>query len=261
MLVVRFLGRAALVLALISVAGCLPRRPAVVPMPVLRLPATDAAAPRCLVVLLPGVRDAPSDFERNGFVALARERGVACDFAAADAHVGYFRERQVVTRLREDVIAPARARGYEQVWLAGISLGGLGSLLYTREHPDDLAGVVLIAPYLGDDDVIEGIRAAGGVRRWTPAPPAGGSGDGNEDMRAGLLGLWGWLKGYAAPDARRPPTWLVFGTEDRFAPAMELLRDVLPPERTIADDGGHDWPTWRRLWIEFLETRTLPGQG
>ena len=62
----------------------------------------------------------------------------------ADAHVGYFRNRSFEDRLRADVMVPARARGYESIWLAGISLGGLGALLYADEHPEEVAGLLLI---------------------------------------------------------------------------------------------------------------------
>ena len=53
------------------------------------------------------------------------------------------------------MIAPARARGYAGVWLAGASMGGMGTLLYERSRPGELDGLVLLAPYLGDRGLLE----------------------------------------------------------------------------------------------------------
>ncbi len=67
-----------------------------------------------------------------------------------------------------DVVLPARAAGYDTIWLAGTSLGGIGALLYLRDHPDDLAGVLALAPYLGEEGVIREIERAGGPASWQP---------------------------------------------------------------------------------------------
>ncbi len=40
-------------------------------------------------------------------------------------------------------------------------MGGLGSLLYSRVHSADVTGVLVIALFLGDRDLIEEIAAAG----------------------------------------------------------------------------------------------------
>ena len=53
----------------------------------------------------------------------------------------------MVDRLKEDVINPAKEKGYTKIWLVGISLGGLGSLLYAMEHPSDIEGMLVLAPY------------------------------------------------------------------------------------------------------------------
>ncbi|MGE5173202.1 MAG: hypothetical protein ACM3MD_05175 [Betaproteobacteria bacterium] len=47
-----------------------------------------------------------------------------------NAHMGYYLNGTVFTRLKEDVIEPAKARGYDQIWLVGNSLGGYGSISY-----------------------------------------------------------------------------------------------------------------------------------
>ena len=59
--------------------------------------------------------------------------------------------RQIVVEQEQDVLAPARAAGYRQVWLLGVSLGAFGALAHAAEHPDAVDGVqdadtVLVGP-------------------------------------------------------------------------------------------------------------------
>src|SRR5947199_5637532 len=86
---------------------------------------------------------------------------------AVDAHLNYYLKGMIVDRLREDVIAPARQH-YDRIWLVGISIGGTGALLYASQHPEDLAGVVLFAPYLGEDKVIDEVAAQANLASWQP---------------------------------------------------------------------------------------------
>ena len=169
---------AVLVAGLLS--GCAFLRPPTAPMAVTADDAPATSTPRVLLVLLPGVGDTPDDLIRHGMVEMVRERGIAADVVVADAHYGYYRTRQTVQRLWQDVIAPARSKGYQGVWLAGISIGGLGALLYGSaiEHgeQDPVTGVLSIAPYLGDDDVLQEVRAAGGLRSWQPSASRSSSG-------------------------------------------------------------------------------------
>src|SRR6185369_8698848 len=80
----------------------------------------------CLAVLLPGRFDKPESFRRAGFAEAVARRGLKLDLVAVDSHLGYFRDRSIVERLRLDVIEPAHAAGYRSVWIVGTSLGGLG---------------------------------------------------------------------------------------------------------------------------------------
>ncbi|MCA9659678.1 MAG: alpha/beta fold hydrolase [Myxococcales bacterium] len=212
------------------------------PMATLRHPAAPERADT-LVVLLPGAGDSATTYDREGFIAAAREAGSAVDLVAVDAHAGYYFGRTLTDRLWEDVLAPARAEGYRQIWLVGISMGGLGALLTAQRHADAIDGVVLLAPYLGKRRTIEQIAAAG-ARAWEPAPEAG-----SYDYE-----LWRWLKGYQDPGAARPALYLGYGTEDRGAGAHALLAELLPPEQTFTAPGGHDWPVWRPLWREILSS-------
>lgn len=241
--------RPILLLALAVLAcGCPRWRPAPVPLRTIEI---KPAAPgsRDLVVLLPGRRDSPEDFARFGWGEMAERAGVGARIVAADAHLGYYYRRTVLERLRQDVIGPARAQGAGRVWLAGISLGGTGSILYSIEHPGDVSGIALFAPFLGEEELRRELEAAGGLRGWTPPQPLGAT-----DFQRRI---WAWLKRYEDGSGGKMPVYLGWGTRDDFAPINGLLGEVLPPERVFTTPGGHDWKAWTKLWEAFLATGAL----
>lgn len=242
---------AALLLLAVIAAGCFYRpRPAAVPLRTVRM-ARGAADARCLVVFLPGRGDRPEDYVRQGFAEDLQRAGSPCAMIGVDAHLGYFFPPTFVERLREDVIAPAQARGVEEIWLVGISLGGFGSLIYARERPGEIDGLVALAPFLGEEGMIEEVARAGGIRSWTPRKPPG-----ERDFR----GLWAFLKGFAEPGSDLPPLYLGYGERDRFARPNGMLAEVLPPDRVFTTRGGHTWRAWRRLWDEILQRGPVPGR-
>lgn len=222
--------------------------PSRVPMDVTRLPGPCAGRAPALVVMLPGAYSRPREFVDEGFVGELRRRGVAADVAIADAHVGYFQDRSVLQRLREDVVRPARSQGYRQVWLAGISLGAFGALAYGARHGGEVDGILALAPYLGRRQLQKEIIDAGGPQRWRAQRHAREADDAERD-------LWEWL---AAPTPAGPPVWLGYGRDDRFADAHRLLAQVLPAERRFDAAGGHDWAPWRSLWSAWLDRGLLP---
>jgi len=235
-------------------AGCAALRPATVPLRAVDLVRSAGNAHgRCLAVLLPGRRDEPEKFRDAGFVRAVENRKLRLDLVAVDAHLGYYRARTVVDRLRQDVIAPARAAGYDTIWIAGPSLGGLGGLLYLRDHPGDLAGVFAIAPYLGEASVIDEIERAGGPTQWHPPATIAENDVGRE--------LWSWLGPWAGAAQPEPsiPLHLGWGTADAFDRANRMLAGLLPPERVYTAAGGHDWKVWERLWEEFLDRTMAAG--
>jgi pimeloyl-ACP methyl ester carboxylesterase len=209
--------------------------PVAAPLPTLRHGSPQGRAKE-LLVFLPGIGDLPGDFKRNGFTEAAWLAGFSADVVETDMHLGYYLRETLVERLHEDVIRLARAQGYERIWLVGISLGGLGALLYARAHAEFLDGVVLLAPFLGHRNFIENLRESG-----SPRPLSGAA----EDFQHAL---WGWLAGHAP----KPPLYLGFGDADRFAPAHRLLAELLPKGHVFATRGGHDWTTWARLWGTIL---------
>ena len=227
------------VLLLLSLSGCLGLLPNPTPMTSVRdeLPGGGA---KCLVVFLPGAGDSAADFERHGFVGALREKGLSVDIVSAQATLGYYVKGGVLERLSADVIGPARAKGYQQTWLIGMSMGGMGTLIYSRAHPDEVNGVLALAPYLGERELIDEIKGAGGLAAW--------EGAGAGDERA----LWRWLKAVSSGQERGPELYVGWGTEDRLGAADAMLGAVLPSDHVITVPGGHKWTTWKKVLEAFL---------
>jgi pimeloyl-ACP methyl ester carboxylesterase len=206
-----------------------------------------------LVVMLPGAYDTPADFIREGFVSAIRERQLAVDVQLLDAHVRYYTDQSILTRLKHDVIEPARAQGYRHIWLVGISIGGMGSLLYSATHPEDIRGVVALAPYLGPRNISVQVERAGGLRDWPR--------DGFELPDDAIdRHLWLWLKARAdaAPAELAPALYWGYGVSDRFAHGHRVVGQTLLAERVYTVEGGHDWPTWVALWRHMLDKLPWP---
>lgn len=203
--------------------------------------------PTTLMVMLPGVYDKPQDFLDQGFVKAVRERGIHADIQMADAHLGYYNSQQIADKLHAEVIMPAKAKGYQKIWLVGISLGGYGTMLYSMSKPGLVQGIFIMAPYMGSREVPTDVQKQRGLQAWSSSV------QGNLDVE-----LWRWLKGYATRRTDLPMAYLGFGTSDRFVKPNTLLAEVLPKGRSFAIPGGHDWETWLKLWGSFLDVAPLP---
>ncbi|MBC8058558.1 MAG: alpha/beta hydrolase [Rhizobiales bacterium] len=232
--------------------GCGLWRPVTVPIGAIGDPAHCAARPDTLIVMLPGSGARPEEFIREGFVAAVRERRIAADLILVDAHRGYYNDRSIVDRLRADVIVPALAQGYRRIWLAGISLGAFGALIYSEAQPQGIEGVVLLGPYLGSRAASEEIAAQGGLAQW--GAPTGALDPGDIDTI-----VWRWLQPYAVRQkpAERPDLFLGYGVGDRFVFSHKLLAAALPADRVFATEGGHDYPPWLRSWNRMLDAMPL----
>lgn len=245
--------RVAVVLAGLSLlAGCGLPRPTTVPLRTLSDNAPCASRPDTLLVLLPGASSRPEEFLREGFVRALRQRRLALDVVLVDAHLGYYKDRIILERLQADVIDPARAKGYRNIWLVGVSLGGFGAVIQALARPADTSGLILLAPYLGERRVSDAVELAGGLRAWRA--PAASEGEADDmDLR-----VWRWLQGYATDPATRPPLYLGFALDDRLAPSNRLLAAALPADRVFTTPGGHDWPEWSALWDRMLDRAAFP---
>ncbi len=221
--------------------GCTPPRLTPVPVPAQWCPDPDPVR-RPLVVLLPGIYDEAGDFIRHGLTRRLEGLTPPVDWVAVDLHVGYTIQGTAVERLYADIIGPARTRGYERIWLAGVSLGGFNALRTLARHDREITGVVLIAPFLGNPRVLDRIEDAGGLARWTPPPgPA----------RNATMELWSWLK--ASSSEIRGRIYLAYGRDDRFRRPQAMLAGLLPPDHVLTGEGAHDWNTWSRLWDRLLD--------
>jgi hypothetical protein len=214
---------------------------------VLELGGRCSAQPDTLLVFLPGRYDKPRDLVTNGFVRAVRERGMDADIVIPDLHFGYYIKRTAVDRLHEDVIKPALEKGYRHIRLVGISVGGLGALLYAQMQPGVVDELVLIAPYLGESRIHQEIVRAGGLPAWDPGHWT------QEDYERTL---WAWLREHRGN--ADPVISLGYGRSDSFAMGNRLLAAVLPENRVVSTTGGHEWAPWLRIWETLLERRPLP---
>jgi pimeloyl-ACP methyl ester carboxylesterase len=205
-----------------------------------------------LLVFLPGIRDKAAVFAEEGFVAAVHANGIQADMIGVEAHLDYYVKKEFLSRLKADVIAPARRLGYDNIWLVGVSLGGFGALWYDIENPGDLAGIVALAPYLGEPEVVEEVARAGGLRGWRPAANA----ELDDQHR-----IWRGLKSYERRERCEGRVYLGYGRQDKFAAPDGMLAAVLPPGQVFTIEGGHDWSAWRPLWDSILKSRAFVRSG
>jgi hypothetical protein len=64
--------------------------------------------------------------------------------------------------------------------------------------------------------------------------------------------LWHWIKSEVAQQ-NTPPVYLGYGNDDMYLNAQRLLATVLPGSHLSRRDGGHDYETFKALWLTFLE--------
>jgi len=199
------------------------------------------------LVLLPGAYQSLEEFAAQGFATAVRRRGIAADISFVDVEFANLTDRSALAQLQATIIEPARVAGCRSIWLGGISLGGYLSLQYATERSGEREGAVdglcLLAPYLGNRMVIAEITQAGGPAAWCPdalAPI-------EEERR-----IWRFIKSLHESPLH---CHLGYGREDRFAAAHALMATVLAPDDVDVVAGGHDWPTWLRLWENFLDSR------
>jgi pimeloyl-ACP methyl ester carboxylesterase len=201
---------------------------------------SGAAAPTRMI-WLPGAYHSAQDFLDAGFAAAVAERGISLDLAFVDLELQHLGDRSELARLRAEIVLPGRAIG-ASVWLAGISLGGLFALDYAASYPDELDGLCLLAPYLGNRMLTGEIAAAGGLTAWEPGELA----EADQERR-----IWHYLK----TNAHSQPLCLGYGRGDRFAAAHALMAETLPADSVDIVAGGHEWRAWTKLWENFLDSR------
>jgi pimeloyl-ACP methyl ester carboxylesterase len=204
----------------------------------------------CLVVMMPGLFDIPDELFSSGVIEDTARASDRCDLAVVDTNLGYYRTNTLVARLRADVLRVAEHRGYREIWLVGVSMGALGAVLLAREAPDRIEGMVLIAPWMGEEPIIEAANEAGGLAAWTPPEEVDRDNPGFGDNT--VLALE-WLRGYLDDDpGARPAIYFGVGDDDRWGHHAALVAEAVPDEHEVHLRGQHEWTTWRRLVQAFL---------
>jgi hypothetical protein len=232
----RLVSIAALLVALLLCASCswVPSEP----LQVVNIPARSQPAQR-LVIVLPGLGEDMADLRRSG-IAAAIQRGMPqADVTLALASVRYYLDGGMPRRVHEQVVLPARQRGYREILMAGASMGGGGVTLYELAYPGEMAGLVLFAPWMGPESLLEEIQQAGGLTRWNPGPPP-------DDISGFAIAReqWRMIQTWTREPARARNVWLVCGTQDSLLPASELLAEALPADHYFKNAGIHDWVAW-----------------
>lgn len=214
------------------------------PIPSISYRSNDTVMQRHLLVLLRGLGADNTVFAKEGIIDEIRKRKLPFDVIAPDSHFGYFKSKTFELRLKEDIIDPARRRGYDQIWLAGFSMGGLGSLLYLHRYPGDVNGVLLTSPFLGRASIHREIRRAGGIAAWQQT---------FTDPQDWERMIWSWIKNY--DPATAAPIWLGYGENDMVtADGPPLLATALPAERVFTVPGNHTVATFKMIFLRHLDT-------
>jgi pimeloyl-ACP methyl ester carboxylesterase len=237
----------AVALPALLVGACASWFPA--PTPMRSVEWRQPAKAKCLVVFLPGFGDDAEDFERLGFVAEMKQHDLSVDMIAAQATLGYYAKGTFPDRLATDVIEPARKRGYEQVWLVGMSMGGMGTLYYARTHTAEITGLFALAPFVGDKSLTDEIRDQGGLAKWKGPARVDTLNEDNYQRE-----IWRWLQALVGGTEQGPKLYVGYGHNDKLADQDVVLSAAMPRDHVYLAEGIHDWPTWKYLLGSFLST-------
>ncbi len=214
------------------------------------VPTTFIAAPQPahrLVVMLPGRGDSLQGLADTGIAGIIQQAWPDADVLLTGLTMPFYQQGRAVQRLHDEVIEPARGKGYQQVWLAGISLGGMGTLLYDSEYPDQIDGLLLLSPYLGEDAIQQQIRQAGGLAAWQAGPTQTMGPDTFQHE------LWRSLQSWSRRPQRTGSTWIAYGADEPFRQTIELMTPLLPADHVIMLPGKHNWTLWKPAMRALLE--------
>lgn len=234
------LGMLAAMILVLAASGCANMGDRALPIPVqLRKAPETALAQAPLVVVLPGRADNIDVMSEFGIADAVQRSWPQAEVLLTSATLDYYMEGNLPRRIHEEIIRPARQRGVREIWLVGASLGGMGALLYEREYPGDVQGIVLLAPYLGKRAILSEIERAGGVEQWSPGIEP-------QPMSAKTYQreLWRYLKTWSTRPELAARVWVAYGDRDRLRKAIPVLVPLLPSEQVLQRPGGHKWSVW-----------------
>jgi alpha-beta hydrolase superfamily lysophospholipase len=206
-------------------------------MRTLRIPAQENRRAARQVILLPPAYAEPEDFLRAGFAEAVRARGLDLDLNLVAPELTHVTDRTFMPLIDPLVHCVPKC----STWLGGVSLGAYLALAYAERTVSELEGLLLLAPYLGSYLTVTDISRTG-LAGWH-AP----EGDEVDEEHA----IWRLLKHW--PDG--VALHLGLGLQDRYGTRHRVLAQALSSDQVDAVSGAHDWPTWRRLWDNFLDVR------
>ena len=217
------------------------------PIPSRLIVASNPSTHHVLVVMLPGIADNVAVMDRAGVVQAIQHAWPNADVILTSTTMAYYTQGKVWQRLHDEIVEPARARGYSEIWMAGASLGGMGALLYEQHYPGELHGLVLLAPYLGEPPLSQEITVAGGLANWRPGPVPAVIDSNNFQHE-----LWRWLKTWPAHPEIGSRVWLGYGDRDKLRYAFPNFAPLLPSDHVFMRPGWHAWTTWTPLIGEIF---------
>jgi len=222
----------------LALSGCFSFPPPTDPMPTREVRTQNGTHER-LVIVLPGRGDDLGTLEQSGIAQSIQTSLPDADVLLVEATMAYYMDGKFIPRLHEQVIKPARERGYREIWLSGASMGGLGVLMYEHEFPGEVAGLVLMAPYMGPGSLQKEIRKAGGLRQWDPGPKPAALSFENVPREE-----WRVVKSWATDKQRAQRVFLICGQDDRLREAADIIATALPKDHVLLPAGGHKWTVW-----------------
>ncbi|HTH99636.1 MAG TPA: alpha/beta fold hydrolase [Acidisoma sp.] len=208
-----------------------------------RYPSALPVEDRILLVMLPGAGIAADDFADHGFIAAVQGRVPTLDIVALRPDIELYLDGNIAPVLHEGIIVPAVASGIRRIWLLGLSLGGMGALLYSSAYPDLVEGLVLLAPFLGTHGTMAELTRAGRFVDWSAKGSA---------ATAPERQLLTWIQGHLRAGRTTPKLFLGHATRDRFAAGHRLLAAALPASQVVEVDGVHNWAAWTQAWQDIL---------
>ncbi len=206
-----------------------------------------------LIVFLPGIIDTAETFKDEQIFTLARKAGITADMVAAGIYIKHLLKEKMIERLEADIFSHLKNKGYENIWLVGMSLGALNSLLFYQQHMNKICGVVMLSPYIADEELAHELRQAGSLRQWEPK-----SANNKKILKRKLVSLWKWLQQQQLKNDLNN-IYLGYGNRDKFILSISLLRKILNTNNIIEVEGIHDWVTARKVWRQQLSTRNETG--
>jgi hypothetical protein len=241
----RYLRTFLLLVPIGLLSACYPIGNATRPIPTALVPAPQQA--HRLVIFLPGRGDDLEGLKKSGIAQIIQHEWPDADVELAALTMAYYLDGHATKRLHDEVVVPAMKYGYQQIWLAGTSLGGMGALTYDRDYPGDVYGMILLAPYLGDSTVPKEITAAGGLTQWNPGPPEA------LNPQTWQRELWRYLKTWSDDPGKTRHVWLGYGDSDRLRKDIELMSPTLRSSHILMVPGGHDWKVWKVAAPQLLQ--------